>query len=84
MGRGIERASIKGLRFHDLRHTFATYAAEAGASNLELATAMGHQTLQMLQRYTHMNAKITQRLSVAVHQRIMEGDNGKNETSKIG
>lgn len=80
----LKRARIEGLRFHDLRHTFATYAAEAEASNLELATAMGHQTLQMLQRYTHMNAKITQRLSAAVHQRIVEGDNGKNETSKIG
>lgn len=79
-----KRARVQNLRFHDLRHTFATYAAEEGASNLELATAMGHQTLQMLQRYTHMNAKITHRLSKAVHQRIVEGDNGKNETSKTG
>ena len=80
----LKRAKITGLRFHDLRHTFATYAAEAGASNLELATAMGHQTLQMLQRYTHMNAKITHRLSSEVHQRIMEVDNGKDQTSKVG
>lgn len=79
-----KRARIDNLRFHDLRHTFATYAAEGGASNLELATAMGHQTLQMLQRYTHMDAKITHRLSSAVNQRIMEFEHGKNETSKIG
>ena len=80
----LERAGIEGLRFHDLRHTFATYAAEAGASNLELAAAMGHQTLQMLQRYTHMNAKITHRLSTAVHERILETDHGQNKTSKTG
>jgi integrase len=67
----LKRARIKGLHFHDLRHTFATYAAEAGASNIELATAMGHQTLQMLQRYTHMNATITHRLSTAVHQKLI-------------
>ncbi|MGZ3633876.1 MAG: tyrosine-type recombinase/integrase [Parachlamydiaceae bacterium] len=78
----VKRARIEGLRFHDLRHTFATYAAEAGASNLELATAMGHQTLQMLQRYTHMNATTTYRLSTAVHDKILENNDGKDQTSK--
>jgi hypothetical protein len=38
------------------------------------AIAMGHQTLQMLQRYTYMNAKITHRLSTAVHTRIFNSD----------
>jgi len=47
-------------------HTFATFAAKAGASNLELATAMGHQSLQMLQRYTHLDVHHTRRLSEAV------------------
>jgi integrase len=78
----VKRARIEGFRFHDLRHTFATYAAEAGASNLELATAMGHQTLQMLQRYTHMNATTTHRLSSAVHNKILESYDGKDQTSK--
>lgn len=78
----MKRAHVQGLRFHDLRHTFATYAAESGASNLELATAMGHQTLQMLQRYTHMNATTTHRLSSAVHNKILENNDGKDKTSK--
>lgn len=78
----LKRARVDGLRFHDLRHTFATYAAESGASNLELATAMGHQTLQMLQRYTHMNGAITRKLSKAVHERILENDNGKEQAPK--
>jgi len=73
----LKRAGITGLRFHDLRHTFATYAAESGASNLELATAMGHQTLQMLQRYTHMNDSITHRLSTAVHTKIINTEGKK-------
>lgn len=78
----MKRAHVQGLRFHDLRHTFATYAAESGASNLELATAMGHQTLQMLQRYTHMNATTTHRLSSAVHNKILESADGKDKTPK--
>ena len=67
----LKRAGIKGLRFHDLRHTFATNAARAGASNMELKTAMGHQTLQMLQRYTHMDASHTRHLSVAVANSLL-------------
>lgn len=47
------------------------------------ATAMGHQTLQMLQRYTYMNATITHRLSTAVHQRLLEDKNGKEQTSNL-
>lgn len=75
----VKRAGIKNLRLHDLRHTFCTYASESGASNMELATAMGHQTLQMLQRYTHMNASITTRLSVAVHNRLLGEFNEKEQ-----
>jgi integrase len=78
----IKRAGVTNLRFHDLRHTFATYAAESGASNLELAAAMGHETLQMLQRYTHMNASITQRLSTAVHNRIFEKIDDQDQKSQ--
>jgi len=51
----LKKADIPHSRFHDLRHTFATMAASQGASNLELATAMGHRTLEMLQKYTHLD-----------------------------
>ena len=37
------------------RHAFATLAASQGASNLELATAMGHRILEMLQRHTRLD-----------------------------
>lgn len=52
----LKRACIDDCRAHDMRHTFCTLAAQQGASNLELATAMGHRTLNMLQRYTHLIA----------------------------
>jgi integrase len=62
----LKRAKINNLRFHDLRHTYATLAAKQGASNIELATAMGHKTLQMLKRYTHLEAEITRKYSVGI------------------
>ena len=59
----LKRSGIENLRFHDLRHSFATMAAQQGASNLELSTAMGHKTLQMLKRYTHLEGNLTRKYS---------------------
>lgn len=49
----LKRAGIKGFRFHDLRHTFATYGRMDGASIFELMIAMGHSTPDTTQRYSH-------------------------------
>ena len=68
--RACKEAGLDNLRLHDLRHCFATFAAQAGASNVELATAMGHRTLQMLARYCHMDSLLTRRLSEHVDSYI--------------
>jgi integrase len=50
----IRRAGIKDhFRLYDLRHTFATRAAQAGVDVLTLAALLGHQTVQMTSRYVH-------------------------------
>jgi integrase len=68
----LKLALINNFRFHDLRHTFATLAARQGASNLELSTAMGHRTLQMLQRYTHLEAEVVRKYSDNIANSILE------------
>lgn len=45
----------EGLRFHDLRHTFASYAAMSGASVRDLSEALGHKTMSMVKRYSHLS-----------------------------
>ena len=57
-----------------MRHTFCTLAASQGASNLELATAMGHRTLEMLQRYTHLDVQVTKKISNQISEKIVKGD----------
>lgn len=52
----IQAAGLTDFRFHDLRHSCASYLAMAGASTLEIADVLGHKTLQMVQRYSHLNA----------------------------
>lgn len=53
-----ERAEIQNFTFHDLRHEALSRLAERGDfSVLELAAVSGHKTLQMLKRYTHLQAE---------------------------
>lgn len=73
----LKRAQIDNCRLHDLRHTFCTLAASQGASNLELATAMGHRTLGMLQRYTHLDVQVTKKFSKHISERILKTDSGE-------
>jgi len=47
------RAKIKGLRFHDLRHTAATRMIESGASIVAVSRILGHADLKTTMRYAH-------------------------------
>lgn len=54
--RAVRRAGIAGLRLHDLRHEATSRLFEKGLNVMEVASVTGHKTLQMLKRYTHLNA----------------------------
>jgi len=50
----VSRAGIEEhFRLYDLRHTYATRAAQAGVDVLTLAALLGHTTIQMTSRYVH-------------------------------
>lgn len=70
--KALKTANIDDMRQHDIRHMFATYASQAGASNLELACAMGHSNLSMLLRYTNLEASHIRRLSEHVSNALVE------------
>jgi len=53
-----KRAGLTGpahVRWHDLRHTFASHLAMAGASIPKLQQLLGHATIQMTMRYSHLS-----------------------------
>lgn len=50
----MAEADIEDFRFHDLRHTFASRMAMDGRTLQEIAGALGHKTLAMVQRYSHL------------------------------
>lgn len=49
----VKRAGVNPFRLYDLRHTFATRAAEAGIDLVTLAAMLGHSRIQMVLRYAH-------------------------------
>ena len=51
----LKRADIEDFRFHDLRHSAASYLAMNGASLAEIAEVLGHKTLEMVKRYAHLS-----------------------------
>lgn len=60
----IEQYNLKPIRFHDLRHTFASIAHDQGISIFEISKALGHSTISTTSNiYTHLfddtNAKTT-------------------------
>jgi integrase len=53
----VNAAGIVNLRFHDLRHEAISRLIEAGLGDQEVAAISGHQSMQMLRRYTHLRAE---------------------------
>lgn len=60
-----DRAKIGGLRWHDLRHTFASWFVQAGGDLYHLSRILGHSTVQMSSRYSHLR---TQDLHLALEK----------------
>ena len=51
----LRTAKIENFRWHDLRHCAASYLVMAGVDMRTVAEILGHKTLQMTQRYTHLS-----------------------------
>jgi integrase len=50
----LGRSGIQNLRFHDLRHTFASNLVMAGVDIRTVAALLGHKRIEMTMRYAHL------------------------------
>jgi integrase len=69
----LKRAGISDFRWHDLRHSCASYLAMNGASLAEIAEILGHKTLQMVKRYAHLSDAHTSKVVSRMNDKIFSG-----------
>ena len=67
----VQAAGLEDFTFHDLRHTFASYMAMDGATLREIADALGHRTLNMVMRYSHLTEEHSSKVVKGMNQRML-------------
>jgi len=66
----LKKAKIEDYRFHDNRHSAASYLAMSGATLAEIAEVLGHKTLQMVKRYSHLSEQHTSKIVAKMNKEI--------------
>lgn len=68
--RALKRAAIADFKFHDLRHSAASFLLASGASLAEIAEVLGHKTLSMVKRYAHLSESHTAGVVEKMNEKI--------------
>ena len=71
----VQRAGLNDFRFHDIRHTTASYLTMDGTSTREVAEILGHKSLQTTKRYSHLANTHKRTLVNRMEQMINEKSN---------
>ena len=67
------KANLEGLRIHDLRHSFASFAVADGASLFLIGKLLGHASARTTERYAHLSNDPLQDAADQIGRRIMGG-----------
>ena len=71
----LERANCKKVRFHDLRHTFATISLEHGMDVKTLSTIIGHVSSRTtLNIYTHITSEMQENAAANIDRGIAKAE----------
>ena len=74
----LEMAGISNFRFHDLRHTFASWYMMNGGDLYELAKILGHSNIKMTERYAKLAKNHIARTGNTAREmwKLMQGEAG--------
>lgn len=67
-------AGLQDVRLHDLRHSFATFAVEDGASLFQVGRTLGHAKATSTERYAHPTDAGSRQIAAAVAERFVRED----------
>lgn len=69
--RAVKLAKISDFKFHDMRHTVASYLVMSGYGLLDIGTLLGHKDMQSTKRYAHLSQEYKQRMVTTMTQKIL-------------
>ena len=72
------QAKLADARFHDLRHSYGTFAGSTGANAFMVRDALGHKTVSMSNRYVGRDADPMRQLVDRVADRVSAALTGKS------
>jgi len=79
----LKKAGIEGVVWHTLRHTCASRLVMAGVDIRTVQEIMGHKTLAMTMRYSHLSGDhLNQAINRISTGKIWEGTDTKTDTSE--
>ncbi|MER0217512.1 MAG: DUF4102 domain-containing protein [Nitrosomonas sp.] len=67
-----EKAGLKHLRLHDLRHQYASFLVNSGRTLYEVQQIFGHSTSVVTQRYSHLSTKVLNEAAQSASVKIKE------------
>lgn len=77
----VKAAKLEPLRWHDLRHTFASWAVQGGVTLHELMQLGGWKSYTMVLRYAHLApdhlAEAAQKIAASSHKNRHTGNGGR-------
>jgi integrase len=77
----LDLAGIRNFRFHDLRHTMASWYMMNGGDLYELAKILGHSNIKMTERYAKLAKGHIARTGSTAREiwKLMEGEAGNKK-----
>lgn len=78
-------AGLRGLRFHDLRHTAITELSERDTSDMTIMSIAGHVSRRMLEHYSHirLEAKRTALDALATSEKSVTAQSTSHPQKKV-
>ena len=66
------KAGMPNLRLHDLRHSYASFLANAGCNEFQIMQALGHASTVTTRRYVHLSNEAMQKAAGVASERITD------------
>ncbi len=76
-------AGLEDVRLHDLRHSFASVAAESGTSLQLIGTLLGHARPETTKRYAHLTEDARVRAAAEVSLQVSIYMNGREDPVRV-